>query len=174
MQRRTTNRMPKLSVDTIAADPLKLMRETETKCVLHTGPAAARIAASSRVTPALGAAPSVAAASAQMTSALPAKPKNMAMTFELLDGYLLDAVPSRAEVVRSLLASPPEAEGASPFYEGMRLLGGRTPELTLIALRLVLAGKRADDAAVVRLRRIVERARSGDLGARDEYRESLQ
>ncbi|MBV8148548.1 MAG: hypothetical protein JO092_05625 [Candidatus Eremiobacteraeota bacterium] len=98
----------------------------------------------------------------------------MAMTFELLDGYLLDAAPSRAEVVRSLLASPIEAEGASPFYEGLRLLGGRTPDLTLIALRLVLAGKRADDAAVVRLRGIVERARGGDLAARDEYCASLR
>jgi hypothetical protein len=93
----------------------------------------------------------------------------MPMTFELLDGYLLDATPSRAEVVRSLLASPARAEGASPFYEGMRLLGARTPELTLIALRLVLAGMRADDEAVVRLRRIVERARTGDRQARNEY-----
>jgi hypothetical protein len=97
----------------------------------------------------------------------------MPMTFELLDGYLLDAAPSRVEVVRGLLASPIEVEGASPFYEGMRLLGARTPELTLIALRLVLAGMRADDAAVVRLRRIVERARNGDQQARDEYRALL-
>jgi hypothetical protein len=93
----------------------------------------------------------------------------MPMSFELLDGYLLDAAPSRAEVVRSLLASPVLAEGASPFYEGMRLLGARTPELTLIALRLVLAGKRADDTSVVRLRHVVERARRGDRQARDDY-----
>jgi hypothetical protein len=98
----------------------------------------------------------------------------MLMTFELLDGYLLDATPSRAEVVRGLLASPVPAEGAGAFYEGMRLLGARTPELTLIALRLVLAGRRADDAAVVHLRQIVERARGGDRRARDEYLALLQ
>jgi hypothetical protein len=55
----------------------------------------------------------------------------------------------------------------------MRLLGKRTPELSLIALRLVLAGKRADDAAVTRLRAVVERARRGDAGARAQYQEIL-
>jgi hypothetical protein len=40
----------------------------------------------------------------------------------------------------------------------------------LIALRLVVAGKRADDAAVTRLRAVVERARGGDASAREEYR----
>jgi len=92
------------------------------------------------------------------------------MTFELLDGYLLDGAPAKAEVVRRLVESPDTTPGASPFYEGMRLLGPRTPDLTLIALRLVLAGKRADDAAVVRLRSVVERARSGDGAARSDYR----
>jgi hypothetical protein len=92
------------------------------------------------------------------------------MEFELLDGYLLDAVPEKSEVVRRLLEAPSRAEGASPFYEGMRLLGHRTPELSLIALRLVVAGKRADDAAVTRLRAVVERARGGDASAREGYR----
>ncbi len=95
------------------------------------------------------------------------------MSFELLDGYLLDAAPSKAEVVRRLLESPVGGQGAAPFYEGMRLLGARTPELALVALRLTLAGKRPDDAAVVRLRGIVDRARAGDASARDEYRALL-
>ncbi|MGC1380247.1 MAG: hypothetical protein WA814_04405 [Candidatus Baltobacteraceae bacterium] len=92
------------------------------------------------------------------------------MRFESLDGYLLDGAPSKAEVVRHLLGERPIAEGASPFYEGMERLGARTPELTLIALRLVLAGRKADDASVVRLREIVGRARAGDSAARQEYR----
>jgi hypothetical protein len=92
------------------------------------------------------------------------------MKFELLDGYLLDGTPSKAEVVRHLLEERPRADEAGPFYEGIGRLGARTPDLALIALRLVLAGERADDAAVMRLRGIVERARSGDAAAREEYR----
>jgi hypothetical protein len=91
------------------------------------------------------------------------------MDFELLDGYLLDGVPSKAEVVEKLLERRPPAPGAAPFYEGMQRLGARTPDLTLVALRLVLAGKRADDAAVTWLRDVVSRARSGDVVAREEY-----
>jgi hypothetical protein len=90
--------------------------------------------------------------------------------FELLDGYLLDGVPSKAEVVRQLLQQRSCADRARPFYEGIRRLGARTPDLTLVALRLVLAGEKADDATVTRLRDVVERARRGDAAARDEYR----
>ncbi|MGB8909476.1 MAG: hypothetical protein WCC84_12085 [Candidatus Cybelea sp.] len=92
------------------------------------------------------------------------------MEFELLDGYLLDGVPSKAEVVRTLLDVKPGAEGAAPFYEGLQRLGARTPDLALVALRLVLAGRRADDATVAWLRDVVARARAGDAAARDEYR----
>ncbi|HKU80566.1 MAG TPA: hypothetical protein VJP76_00245 [Candidatus Tumulicola sp.] len=95
------------------------------------------------------------------------------MDFELLDRYLLDEAPAKGEVVRGLLASPPPLQAAQPFYEGMRLLGARTPDLTLIALRLVLAGRRADDASVIALRETVARARGGDAAARREYRELL-
>ncbi len=91
------------------------------------------------------------------------------MEFESLDGYLLDGAPSKAEVVRELLRSRPDAPGAAAFYEGLQRLGARTPDLSLIALRLVLAGKKADDAAVVRLRDLIARARAGDAAARAEY-----
>ena len=91
------------------------------------------------------------------------------MKFELLDGYLLDGMPPKAEVVRNLVETRPNAPGAAPFYEGMQRLGARTPDLTLVALRLVLAGKKADDASVTWLRGVVERARAGDAAARDEY-----
>jgi hypothetical protein len=92
------------------------------------------------------------------------------MEFEYLDGYLLDGTPSKGDVVRRLLESRPQAQGAAPFYEGMERLGARTPDLALVALRLVLAGRRADDAAVARLRDLAGRARSGDANARELYR----
>ena len=92
------------------------------------------------------------------------------MDFDLLDRYLLDGSPAKSEVVRRLLESPAPAPQAAPFYEGMRLLGARTPDLSLMALRLVLSGKRADDASVVEMRRVVERARTGDDAARQAYR----
>jgi hypothetical protein len=95
------------------------------------------------------------------------------MSFELLDGYLLDGKPQKAEVVRSLLAQPSDAPAAAAFYEGMRLLGARTPDLTLVALRLVLAGKRADDDSVVALRAITERARAGAADAREAFAQVL-
>lgn len=91
------------------------------------------------------------------------------MDFELLDHYLLDGKPDKAQVVRRLTEAPAPDAVAAPFYEGMRLLGARTPDLTLIALRLVLSAKKADDATVTQLRDIVARARDGDAAAREEF-----
>lgn len=94
------------------------------------------------------------------------------MEFDLLDGYLLRGTPQKSDVIEKLLAQPPSAPGAAAFYQGLKILGGRTPDLSLIALRLVLAGKKADDAAVVRLRALVDLARSGGpdgAGARERY-----
>jgi hypothetical protein len=96
------------------------------------------------------------------------------MSFEPLDQYLLTGAPSKSEVVTALLAERAVLPGASAFYEGMRLLGPRTPDLTLIALRLILAGKKADDAGVVALRDLSERARAGDAGAREAYLQSVE
>jgi hypothetical protein len=95
------------------------------------------------------------------------------MDFELLDGYLLGGTPAKSEVVARLLEDRPQAEGAAPFYEGLQRLGARTPDLALMALRLVLAGKRADDATVTRLRDVVARARAGDDAARGEFQALL-
>lgn len=95
------------------------------------------------------------------------------MDFDFLDRYLLEGTPAKADVVKRLLAQRSDAPAAQPFYEGMQMLGARTPDLTLIALRLVAAGKKADDDAVVSLRRIVEEARGGDEGAREQYRQQL-
>ena len=82
------------------------------------------------------------------------------MNFDFLDRYLLEETPSKAQVVKELLNRPYGVAAAAPFYQGIRMLGAKTPDLTLIALRLVLAGKKAEDARVMRLREIVERARA--------------
>ena len=95
------------------------------------------------------------------------------MDFESLDGYLLAGTPSKAEVVQQLLERRSQIAPAAPFYEGIARLGARTPDLALLALRLVLAGRKADDAAVRRLRELSERARNGDAAAQTEYRALL-
>lgn len=82
------------------------------------------------------------------------------MEFNLLDRYLLEGAPSKAQVVEDVLKKRADVPGAAPFYQGIRMLGPKTPDLTLIALRLVLAGKPADDEHVVRLRDLSERARA--------------
>lgn len=81
------------------------------------------------------------------------------MKFDSLDRYLLNEGPSKAEIVEDTLRNRAPLAAAAPFYEGIQLLGSRTPDLTFIALRLVLAGKAADDVRVTRLRDIVQRAR---------------
>jgi 3-deoxy-D-manno-octulosonate 8-phosphate phosphatase KdsC-like HAD superfamily phosphatase len=96
------------------------------------------------------------------------------MDFELLDAYLLSGTPSKSEVVTRLLEAPATVEGSGAFYEGMRQLGAHTPDLALIALRLVLAGKRADDAGVTQLRDVITRARGGDAAAREEFDKVLR
>ncbi len=98
------------------------------------------------------------------------------MHFELIDEYLLTGAPPKERVVKALLANPSALAEAAPFYEGMRMLGARTPDLALVALRLVLAGKRADDASVVALREHADRARKGgaeSAAARDAYTRAL-
>jgi hypothetical protein len=98
------------------------------------------------------------------------------MTFEFLDRYLLEGSPAKADVIATLLAVPAPPEPARPFLEGLRLLGARTPDLALMALRLALAGKPADDASVVRVRCLVERARRGGSdgdAARAAYLEEI-
>jgi hypothetical protein len=96
------------------------------------------------------------------------------MSFELLNRYLLSGDPPKAQVVTALLEDRSPAPQAAAFYEGMRLLGARTPDLTLIALALVFSGHRPDDASVSALRDLSERARRGDAGARAAFLERLQ
>lgn len=87
------------------------------------------------------------------------------MQFELIDAYLLGENADKGELIRQLVAAPADVAAARAFYEGMRMLGARTPDLSLVALRLVLAGKKADDERVVALRRASEAVRAGGEGA---------
>lgn len=98
------------------------------------------------------------------------------MSFELLDGYLLDQTPKKAELVKALLRDRKDVPGAAPFYQGLERLGAKAPDLALIALRLVLAGKKADDHSVVRLRGLIERVRAKGIdavSARERYYREL-
>lgn len=92
------------------------------------------------------------------------------MNFELLDRYLLEEKPPKAVVVRELLKKRYDIPGAAAFYQGLEMLGAKTPDLSLIALRLLLAGKKADDANVIRMRSLIERARA--KGA--DFKESVE
>lgn len=99
------------------------------------------------------------------------------MDFKILDRYLLDGAPPKAQVVKDLLKQPAEVPGAAPFYQGIKMLGPKTPDLTLIALRLLLAGKPADDAHVVRLRHLSDRARAKGIDSQsaiDAYYRELE
>ncbi|HEY9180789.1 MAG TPA: hypothetical protein VIO32_08715 [Candidatus Baltobacteraceae bacterium] len=97
------------------------------------------------------------------------------MDFKILDRYLLEGSPPKAQVVKEVLKAPADVPGAAPFYQGIKMLGSKTPDLTLIALRLILAGKTADDTHVVRLRHLSDRARAKGVDAQravdDYYRE---
>jgi len=98
------------------------------------------------------------------------------MDFAMLDRYLLEGSPDKSSVVVRLLQDPEPPDGLKPYMAGLRALGPRVPDLALIALRLAGAGKQTDDAGVVRLRDIVERARTGGPDgeiAKAEYRSAL-
>ena len=98
------------------------------------------------------------------------------MDFDLLDRYLLDEKPSKAQVVKELLKNRHDVPGAAAFYQGIEMLGHKTPDLTLIALRLLLAGKPADDVHVVRIRQLVDRARANGIDRQlsiDQYYKEL-
>jgi hypothetical protein len=88
------------------------------------------------------------------------------MPFHAIDGYLLDGRPGKDEAIAAVLRERHAAAGAAPFYRALEALGARAADEALIALRLVAAGKPADDDAVRRLRGLAQLARAGDAAAR--------
>jgi hypothetical protein len=92
---------------------------------------------------------------------------------DVLDSYLLESRPSKAQVVEALIGTSPVPAVAGPYIEGLRLLRDRTPDLALVALRLALAGKTVGDGSVIDLRNLAERARKGEPDAAQAYRAAL-
>lgn len=86
-----------------------------------------------------------------------------------LDGYLLDGRPAKDAAIAAILAERRAVPAAQAFYRALDLLGARVADEALIALRLALAGRPADDDGVRRLRALVAAARAGDAGARAAY-----
>jgi len=91
------------------------------------------------------------------------------MSFHAIDGYLLDGRPDKAAAIAAVLAARSDTPAAAPFYRALEVVGTKAADESLIALRLVLAGKTADDDAIRRLRAILGRVRSGDGAARAGY-----
>lgn len=91
-----------------------------------------------------------------------------------LDGYLLDGSPAKADVIAAVLRERMPSERAQPFYRALDLLGARVPDETLMGLRIVLAGRAADDDAIRSMRAAVAAARTGDAGARAAYLASVE
>jgi hypothetical protein len=86
-----------------------------------------------------------------------------------LDGYLLDGRPAKAEAIAAALRERSDDPRAQPFYRALEALGARAADEALLALRLVLAGKLADDDAIRALRDARKRAQAGDAQARSAY-----
>ena len=84
----------------------------------------------------------------------------------MIDRYLLGEPVSKPDVVAELLADRSELPAAAPFYRAFEAVGTRAADEAFVALRLVLAGREADDAAVRRLRALVRIARAAATGDR--------
>ena len=93
----------------------------------------------------------------------------MSMAFHSIDGYLLDGRPPKAEAIADVLADRSAVPAAAPFYRALDIVGARAADESLIALRLVLAGRTADDDAIRRVRAILAQVRAGESGARAAY-----
>jgi hypothetical protein len=90
--------------------------------------------------------------------------KRRKMGLEIVDGYLLGEAVSKPDVVAALLADRDDAPAAAPFYRALEAVGARAADEAFLALRLVLAGRTADDAAVKRLRALASVARAARTG----------
>jgi hypothetical protein len=90
-----------------------------------------------------------------------------------LDGYLLDGSPSKADAIAAALRERSPDPKAQPFYRALETVGARAADEALLALRLVLGGKTADDEAIVAVRTARARAKTGEAGAREAYLRSV-
>jgi hypothetical protein len=95
--------------------------------------------------------------------------KRIAVELHPLDGYLLDGVPAKAEAIAAALRARSENPRAQPFYRALEHVGARAADEALLALRVVLGGKDADDATIVAAREARTAAKGGDAAAREAY-----
>ena len=100
------------------------------------------------------------------------------MKFDSLDNYLLTGTPDKASVIAEVLADRSDRTAAAPFYRAFELMGARAADEALMALRLVLAGKKPEDDLVVAMRNAIAQAKSSDPQAaaagRAAYAEMVQ
>ena len=102
------------------------------------------------------------------------------MGLDVVDRYLLGEAVSKPDVVAAFLAHRSDLPAAAPFYRALEAVGARAADEAFVALRLIVAGRTADDAAVRRLRAVAgvaRAARTGDASGlailRTRERESL-
>lgn len=79
-----------------------------------------------------------------------------------LDGYLLDGQPGKAEAIAAVLAAPSAEPRAQPFYRALSSVGANVADDALLALRLVLGGRAADDDTIRAARAARADVRSGN------------
>jgi hypothetical protein len=92
----------------------------------------------------------------------------------LIDRYLLGEPVSKPDVVVALLANRTTAPEAAAFYRAFEAIGAQAADEAFVALRLVLAGRRPDDASVRRLRALGRVARACAMGDRAGLRTVLE
>ena len=91
------------------------------------------------------------------------------MELHPLDGYLLDGRPGKADAIAATLRDRSPEPRAQPFYRALETVGVRAADEALLALRVVLGGKTADDETIVAARAARALAKAGETGARDAY-----
>ncbi len=90
-----------------------------------------------------------------------------------LDGYLLDGRPGKADAIAAALRDRSPDAKAQPFYRALEALGARAADEALLALRVVLGGKPADDEAIIAARAARAAVKSNAPGAREAYLRSV-
>ncbi|MDB5071883.1 MAG: hypothetical protein JWM87_2994 [Candidatus Eremiobacteraeota bacterium] len=90
-----------------------------------------------------------------------------------LDGYLLDGSPGKADAIAAALRERSPDPKAQPFYRALETVGARAADEALLALRVILGGKSADDETIVAARAARARAKAGEPGAREAYLRSV-
>ena len=95
------------------------------------------------------------------------------MELHPLDGYLLDGRPGKADAIAAVLHDRSSEPKAQPFYRALEALGVRAADEALLALRVVLGGRTADDEAIVAARAARAAVKAGEPGAREAYLRSV-